>query len=209
MTELGEQKTYPVLLAIDDFQALFCQTSYRDPHFVHIRPYHLSLPRLLLEYASGKRRFKRGLVLGALTASDPKFPIPLQLKEALSLSPPPSSLPGVFGSSTVASFSETADVDLSPSPASPYAKRSRPLGEYLQGGFIRPLHVPERMSIAEAGALFDVWMKDGALVGGWVSGDDGELEGSDLDEMFLAKYTESSGNPREFVWRGLLQNLAT
>lgn len=78
MAELGEQKTSvfasscprlrdtdngrsfnrrPVLLAIDDFQALYCQTSYRDPHFVHIRPHHLSVPRLLLEYASGKRQF--------------------------------------------------------------------------------------------------------------------------------------------------------
>lgn len=28
------------------------------------------------------------------------------------------------------------------------------------------------------------------------------------DEMFMAKYTESGGNPREFVWKGLLSSLS-
>lgn len=27
------------------------------------------------------------------------------------------------------------------------------------------------------------------------------------DELFLAKYTESGGNPREFIWKGLLGTL--
>ena len=27
------------------------------------------------------------------------------------------------------------------------------------------------------------------------------------DEMFLAKYAESSGNARDFVWKGLLASL--
>lgn len=35
------------------------------------------------------------------------------------------------------------------------------------------------------------------------------LSAASLDEMFMAKYIESSGNPREFVWKGLLENLAT
>lgn len=50
---------YPVLLAIDDFQALYCKTSYKDPQFSTIKSYHLSMPRLLLEYASGKKSFVR------------------------------------------------------------------------------------------------------------------------------------------------------
>lgn len=29
------------------------------------------------------------------------------------------------------------------------------------------------------------------------------------DEMFLAKFTEASGNPRDFVWKGLLGSLET
>lgn len=48
---------YPVMLAIDDFQALYCKTSYKDPQFSTIKSYHLSMPRLLLEYASGKKSF--------------------------------------------------------------------------------------------------------------------------------------------------------
>lgn len=29
------------------------------------------------------------------------------------------------------------------------------------------------------------------------------------DEMFLAKFTEASGNPRDFVWKGLLGSFET
>jgi len=47
----------PVLLAIDDFQALFTRTAYKTPHFQTIRAWHLSMPRLLLEYASGRKAF--------------------------------------------------------------------------------------------------------------------------------------------------------
>ena len=50
---------HPVLLAVDDFQALYCNTTYRDAQFHGIKPYHLSLPRVLLEYASGMRHFVR------------------------------------------------------------------------------------------------------------------------------------------------------
>lgn len=52
---------YPVLLALDDFQALYHQTTYRDPLFNFIQAYHLSMPRLMLEYASGLRSFVRFL----------------------------------------------------------------------------------------------------------------------------------------------------
>jgi len=48
---------YPVLLAVDQLQALYGKTSYRDQHFVPIHSYHLSMPRLILEYASGVRSF--------------------------------------------------------------------------------------------------------------------------------------------------------
>lgn len=52
---------YPVLLAIDDFQALYCQSKYRDARFNTLKAYHLALPRLLLEFASGKASFVRSL----------------------------------------------------------------------------------------------------------------------------------------------------
>ena len=50
---------YPVLFAVDGFQALYHKTKYRDPHFTPINSYHLSIPRLIMEYASGKRSFVR------------------------------------------------------------------------------------------------------------------------------------------------------
>lgn len=52
---------HPVLVAVDDFQALYGKTTYKDPQFEPIKSYHLSTPRLLIEYASGKKSFVRPL----------------------------------------------------------------------------------------------------------------------------------------------------
>ncbi|KAH7910195.1 mitochondrial ribosomal death-associated protein 3-domain-containing protein [Hygrophoropsis aurantiaca] len=167
LEELGRQKTHPVLLAIDDFQALYCKSTYRDPHFSAIKSYHLSMPRLLLEYASGQKSFARGAVLGALSTSDTTFKVPLELREALNI---PSDR-----------------------PAGPYIKRSAELLEYTKG--LQRLVVPDNLSIDEAASVFDVWMKDKAV------------PSTANDELFLAKYSEASGNARNFVWKGLLSSL--
>ncbi|KAJ7214205.1 hypothetical protein C8J57DRAFT_1601734 [Mycena rebaudengoi] len=55
---------------------------YRDPFFRFVNPHHFFMPGLLLEY---RRAFTRGVVLGALTHSNPQFPVPPQLREALRL----------------------------------------------------------------------------------------------------------------------------
>ncbi|KAJ7123055.1 mitochondrial ribosomal death-associated protein 3-domain-containing protein [Mycena epipterygia] len=109
MEVVGAQTLFPVLLAIDDFQALTGRTLYRDPRFRTIRPHHLSMPRLLLEYASGHKPLARGLVLGALSRSDTQFPISAQLADAL-------RLPNEF----------------SPSPRSVRERRSSQLAAYLE-----------------------------------------------------------------------------
>ncbi|KAJ7432591.1 hypothetical protein B0H11DRAFT_1646225, partial [Mycena galericulata] len=52
----GNQDRVPaaaLLIAINDFQALAGRSMYRDPQGRFIRPHHLGIPRLLLEYASG------------------------------------------------------------------------------------------------------------------------------------------------------------
>lgn len=167
MSELSTQTKSPVLFAVDDFQALYCQTAYRDPHFVPIRPYHLSVPRMIMDYASGKRSFAKGAFVGAITNSDTVYKLPLELKDALGL--PHEHF------------------------KSPYDKRSRPLMEYTTG--LRPIHVPEQLSVNEAASLFEIWKDDKALTA------------SMYDEVFLSKYTESSGNARDFVWKGLLATL--
>lgn len=48
-----------MLLAVDEFQAIYCKTQYRDPNFAGISSYHLSVPRMLMEFASAKRTFVR------------------------------------------------------------------------------------------------------------------------------------------------------
>ncbi|KAJ7214236.1 hypothetical protein C8J57DRAFT_288111 [Mycena rebaudengoi] len=75
LEQLAAQSRFPVLIAIDDFQALYGRSLYRDPFFHFVRPHRILMPRLL-EYASGRRTFTRGLVLGALTRSNPQFPVP-------------------------------------------------------------------------------------------------------------------------------------
>jgi len=167
MDILSKQTEYPVLLAIDAFQALYCKTSYKDPQFSTIKPYHLSMPRLLLEYASGKKSFARGAVVGALSASNTTFNTPIELQESLKLDN------GTVG---------------------PYTKRSPVLMSYAEG--LMKIPVPEALSEPEAASLFDVWMKDRAI-----SRDSG-------DELFMSKYSEAGGNPRDFVWKGFLATIA-
>jgi len=166
--ELGAQTQYPVLLAIDDFQALYCKSLYRDSDFSRIKSYHLSMPRLLLEYASGKKIFNRGAVLGAISTSHTSFPTPVELEESLKLSN---------------------------TPQSPYIQRLPALVSYAAG--LSKVAVPDQLNVGEAASLFDVWVRENALI----------APGN--DEVFLAKYTEASGNARDFVWKGLLSTLST
>ena len=81
---------------------------------------------------------EKGAFLGALTASSTIYPISVELQDALSL---PSS----------------------GAPPSPYDKvRSRVLKGYTKG--MQAVRVPDQLSIPEAAALFEVWMKDRALI---------------------------------------------
>jgi small subunit ribosomal protein S29 len=79
---------------------------------------------------------------------------------------------------------------------------------YAKG--LKKLEVPERLSIGEAAGVFEVWMKDRALHSGECFCSVCKFEDANWlgvvsnDELFLAKYSEASGNPRDFVWRGLL-----
>ena len=79
--------------------------------------------------------------MGSINSSDPMYKTPLELNEALDLS--------------------------STSQAGPFSKRSPTLVEYAKG--LRPLAVPAGLSVAEAASVFEVWMKDKAIVSGTVS----------------------------------------
>ncbi|KAF7794460.1 hypothetical protein EIP86_005594 [Pleurotus ostreatoroseus] len=135
LSEVAHQEKYPVLLAVDDVQALYRRTTlYRDPQFQSIKPYHLSVPRLLLEYASGKKQFKRGAILGALSCSNTTFQTSLELQEALGL----------------------------PHDPPPVRERRVPeLVEYAQG--LQNISVPAKLQLDEAATLYQVWGRDVAL----------------------------------------------
>ncbi|KAH8103887.1 mitochondrial ribosomal death-associated protein 3-domain-containing protein [Cristinia sonorae] len=134
--ELAKQTQFPVLLAVDDFQSFFNPTTlYRNPSYGLIKPYHLSLPRLLMEYSSHHKGFARGAVIGAVSGSNTNWPVTLELQEALGLS--------------------------TPRPVNEYAKRSDNLQYYAEG--LKNFPVPEKLTLDEAASIYDMWHKDNAL----------------------------------------------
>ena len=48
---------YPVLLAVDEAQALFSRSEYHSPQFDALEAYHLSTPLLVLDYLTGRKAF--------------------------------------------------------------------------------------------------------------------------------------------------------
>ena len=76
--------------------------------------------------------------MGAINASDPMFPLPLELRDSLKL-----------------------DYD---HPMSPYDKRSPLLFEYTKG--LKALPVPEKLTLDEASSLMSIWKNENVLVGG-------------------------------------------
>ncbi|KAI0272373.1 mitochondrial ribosomal death-associated protein 3-domain-containing protein [Gloeopeniophorella convolvens] len=166
---LGKQTKAPVLLAVDDFQTLFAKSAYKSPHFQTLRAWHLSMPRLILDYVSGQKTFARGAVVGALSASNKTYGLSQDVRHALGLQP-----------------------WLQPSP---YVKVPAEVSAFTKG--IQIMKVPEKMNVGEAASLFEVWNKNKSF------------HTPANDELFLAKYAESGGNPRDFVWKGLLSTLQT
>ncbi|KAG8826206.1 37S ribosomal protein S23 mitochondrial [Serendipita sp. 400] len=171
LAEFATQTTYPFLLAVDDFQALYGQSQYKTPQYLPIDTYHLSVPRLLLEYACGSRPIYNGAFLGAISLYHTSYLPTTELYEALDL-----------------------DLTHGRRPDS-YTKRSEAFQHYAKG--LQPFRVPDRMDIREAAALLDTLIKERVL------------HTVPSDQLFLSKYCEADGNPKEFVWRGLLSTLDT
>ncbi|KIM38358.1 hypothetical protein M413DRAFT_30198 [Hebeloma cylindrosporum] len=124
-----------------------------------------------MEYASGKREFKRGAFIGSISSAQTTNPIPLELRDALELD------------------------YLDKRVISPYEKRNQILLDYAGG--LKPLEVPAKLSLDEAAGIFEVWKGVQAF----------GKKGFPYDEAFLAKYTESSGNARDFVRKGILSSM--
>ncbi|TYJ57428.1 hypothetical protein B9479_001744 [Cryptococcus floricola] len=134
---LEKQTQFPVLWAIDEAQSLFNTSKYRTAEYTPLEPYHLSTPRLVLDFIAGRRAFARGSILTSLSLSDPtNLPSP-SLSTALSL---PTTQP------------------ITPyTPINPYHLA------HAQG--LTPIAVPHGMSAEEAKGLFEIYTKKGWAVG--------------------------------------------
>jgi small subunit ribosomal protein S29 len=55
LATLAEQTEFPVLIAIDEVQALFSTSGLRTPDYKVLESYHLSTPNLFLNYLTGKK----------------------------------------------------------------------------------------------------------------------------------------------------------
>ncbi|GEM07620.1 mitochondrial carrier protein [Rhodotorula toruloides] len=65
MEELTAQKQKPVLLAADECEGLFVRTKYVDPSYRKLEPFHLVIPRMLLDFMAGLRQFASGAIVYA------------------------------------------------------------------------------------------------------------------------------------------------
>ncbi|WWD22697.1 hypothetical protein CI109_107190 [Kwoniella shandongensis] len=139
MGVLEKQTQYPVMLAIDEAQTLFTTSKYRAPDYTPIEPYHLSTPRLALDFIAGRRSFSRGTILTSLSLSDPtNLPSP-SLISALSL---PST-----------------------SPITPYTALDPYHLEHASSG-LQKIDIPFGMTSKEAVGIFDLYAKKGWAPGG-------------------------------------------
>ncbi|CAG8432964.1 11025_t:CDS:10 [Diversispora eburnea] len=73
LEEISNNNKYPVLLAVDAINAFYTVSEYTDMDNKRMEAVRLSLPRTILEYFSGHRRFARGAVIGAMSHVDKAF----------------------------------------------------------------------------------------------------------------------------------------
>ncbi|KAF9956421.1 37S ribosomal protein S23 mitochondrial [Mortierella alpina] len=69
MNELGAQKDIPTLIAVDEINSFYRPTQYLSQDGKELDPDHLKLPKLFLNYISGKSSLDHGAVIGATSDS--------------------------------------------------------------------------------------------------------------------------------------------
>lgn len=131
---LAKQTAVPVLLAVDELQALFRTSEYRAPDYTRLEPYHLSASALVLDLFTGRKAFGAGAVLGALSFSNTQCPVSDTLLHAL-------------GQPTT-------------HPVHPNTKHDEVHLANAKSG-IKTVEVPLGMTGKEATAMFEVWTRKG------------------------------------------------
>jgi small subunit ribosomal protein S29 len=79
MDVLAAQTEVPVLLAIDEVQALFSRSEVRTPDYKVLESYHLSTPKLALDFITGKKSF---VSLSPVSLPNVTFAINAQTRQA-------------------------------------------------------------------------------------------------------------------------------
>ncbi|KAG9327104.1 hypothetical protein KVV02_008734 [Mortierella alpina] len=69
MNEMGAQKNIPTLIAVDEINSFYRPTQYLSQDGKELDPDHLKLPKLFLNYISGKSSLDHGAVIGATSDS--------------------------------------------------------------------------------------------------------------------------------------------
>ncbi|WFD28721.1 hypothetical protein MNAN1_003734 [Malassezia nana] len=190
---LMTQKEVPFLVAIDDVQALYRESQYRDPDYVPLHAFELALPRALLSLVlAAPRRAERGAVLAALSAAHAEFPPSPELLTALrrDASQPGASVPWARLLATVSCRSAATRV---PEPHAYTPLQDTHLAHAKASGFA-PVDVGRPLDRTEAASLLHMMHREQSI---WTTPN---------DEALIAKLVESDGNIKAFErsWRTTL-----
>lgn len=191
---LAQQTDVPVLVAVDDVQALFGATRYRDADFAALQAYEMAVPRAFLSllFAPQADGVKRGALLAALSMGHSEYPPSPELLVALREASRGEGAPVAW----------ERVIDTLSSPTSPtrvaephaYTPTHPQHLENARKANLALLDVGERLSRPEAASLLDLMRRERML---WATPN---------DELFLGKLVESNGNIRVFErsWRSSL-----
>ncbi|TKY87713.1 hypothetical protein EX895_003294 [Sporisorium graminicola] len=170
---LSSQKERPVLVAVDDAQALFRTSLYKDPDFVNLESFELGLPRALLSLltSSSNTGIARGAFLAALSTTHTEFPTPADLQIALSEKSSPD------GTAHLMTQAINAYTKLNPH----HLEHARQVVKQAD-----VVNTSQPLTKTEAAAIF-AQLKDERRHWSAVN-----------DELFLEKLVETNGNARLF-----------
>lgn len=146
---ISSQSAVHTLLAMDDAQALYSTTNYRDPDYKLVQAYELAAVRSILSLlvGGGKAGLKKGMVLAALSRSHSEWQPGNEIEAVLAHATKSSSTSALNGAALHA-YSTMEPLHLE------HAKRSN----------WTPFALPEQWTTSELKALFDVRRVEGR---GW------------------------------------------
>jgi len=200
---LSTQSTHPFLLALDDFQALYASSRYRDPDYNQLASYDLAVPRALLQLVRGGEGWAihRGAVLGALSHEHAPLSFPAVARElyiSLGLADgQPTISQNPFANLQRTHLKHVAESHLrvrhvmTHDLEAPQGLAAVAFGAGSRGGLITASHGLQK---AEAGVLFECLKRERGIFS------------PANDELFLSKLIESGGNLGLFE-RGLQRTL--